>query len=253
VDSRPAAAARRAVRQGLTSVHALAVAAALASAAGVGLISFVVLYAEHSGMSTGVAGVLLGAVSLGAAIGRVGLGVVADRRGQEPLRPVAVMLAASIAGYLLMISGEPAVIAFAAVVAGSCGWAWPAGLTLAVVQRSPDAPAWAVGVMATGLFAGATAGPLLLGFLAEQEQFALAWGACAACALLAAVTVTATRRLETASGRVGPIPLGSCARGVPGPSWAAHASGVDAKASASERVPIQGRYWDAAGHASQVG
>jgi MFS family permease len=179
--------------RGLTTVHALAVAAALASAAGVGFISFLVLYAEERGMSQAAAGLLLVAVSLAATVSRVGVGVVADRRGQEPLRPVAGMLCVSIAGYLLLIAGEPVLIVVAALLAGSFGWAWPGGLTLAVVQRSPGAPAWAVGVLMAGLFSGAIAGPLLVGVLAEHEQFALAWGACAGFALLAACTVLAVR------------------------------------------------------------
>ena len=180
--------------RGLTSVHALAVAAAFASAAGVGFISFLILYAERSGMSQAAAGLLLGAVSLAATASRVGMGVLADRRGQEPLRPVAAMLAVSIAGYLLLIAGEPALIVVAALLAGSAGWSWPSGLTLAVVQRSPGAPAWAVGVLMAGLFTGAILGPLVVGVLAEHERFAVAWGTCATCAFLAAVTVSATRR-----------------------------------------------------------
>jgi hypothetical protein len=101
------------------------------------------------------------------------------------------MLLASVAGYLLLTAGEPGVIAAAALCVGSLGWAWPGGLNLAVVQRSPEAPAWAVGVMMTGLFVGAVGGPLLTGFLAEHDQFALAWIACAALAALAAATVAA--------------------------------------------------------------
>ena len=192
----PARAVASARPRGLTTVHALALAAALASAAGVGFISFLILYAVHSGMSQGAAGLLLGAVSLAATLSRIGMGVLADRRGQEPLRPVATMLAVSIVGYLLLIAGEPAVIVVAALLAGSFGWSWPGGLTLAVVQRSPGAPAWAVGVLMAGLFTGAIAGPLLIGVLAEHEQFAIAWGLCATCALLAAATVVATRRTE---------------------------------------------------------
>ena len=48
-----------------------------------------------------------------------------------------------------------------------------------------------------GLFSGAIAGPLLVGVLAEHEQFAIAWSACAACALLAACLVLAVRELAT--------------------------------------------------------
>ena len=101
----PAAAARPRRRRGLTSVHALGLAAVLASAAGVGFVSFLVSYAVDSGMSEGAAGLLLGGVSLMATCSRIGVGLFADRAGQEPLRPVAAMLTASVGGYLLLISG----------------------------------------------------------------------------------------------------------------------------------------------------
>ena len=187
--------------RGFTSVHALGVAAVLASAAGVGFVSFLVTYAVDSGMSEGGAGLLLAGVSLLAAVSRVVLGVFADRGAQEPLRPVAAMLAASVAGYLLLTAGEPGVIAAAALLAGTLGWAWPGGLNLAVVQRSPQAPAWAVGVMMTGLFVGAIGGPLLTGFLAEHDLFELAWIACAVFALLAAGTIALTLRRERPRGQ----------------------------------------------------
>ncbi len=107
---------------------------------------------------------------------------------------MAAMLAASVVGYLLLTVGEPGVIAAAALLAGGLGWAWPGALNLAVVQRSPEAPAWAVGVMMTGLFAGAVVGPLVTGFLAEHDLFTAAWIACAGLALLAAGTIAATAR-----------------------------------------------------------
>jgi MFS family permease len=182
--------------RGFDSVHALGVAAVLASAAGVGFISFLVTYAVDSGMSEVAAGLLLAGVSVAATISRIAVGVFADRGRQEPLRPVAAMLAASVAGYLLLTTDEPGVIVGAALLAGGFGWAWPGGLTLAVVQRSPQAPGWAVGVMMTGLFVGAVAGPLLIGFLAEQDLFEAAWIACAGLALMAAATIVATLRHE---------------------------------------------------------
>ena len=187
--------------RGLGAVHALAVAAALASAAGVGFVSFLVLYAVERGMSQAAAGLLLVAVSLAATLSRIGVGALADRNGQEPLRTVAAMLTVSIGGYLLLIAGEPVLIVVAALVAGGCGWAWPGGLTLAVVQRSPGAPAWAVGVLMAGLFTGAVAGPLAVGVLAQQEQFAIAWATCATFALLAACTVSGVSRTAPTPGR----------------------------------------------------
>ncbi len=187
--------------RGLGAVHALAVAAALASAAGVGFVSFLVLYAVERGMSQAAAGLLLVAVSLAATLSRIGVGALADRNGQEPLRTVAAMLAVSTGGYLLLIAGEPVLIVVAALVAGGCGWAWPGGLTLAVVQRSPGAPAWAVGVLMAGLFTGAVAGPLAVGVLAQQEQFAIAWATCATFALLAACAVTGVSRTAPTPAR----------------------------------------------------
>jgi MFS family permease len=191
------AAARAGERhgRGLTAVHALALAAALASAAGVGLVSFLVTYSVDNGISEGAAGLLLGGVSLAATISRIALGAVADRSGQDALRPVPRMLLLSVGGYLLLVSGQPALIVVAALIAGSVGWAWPGALTLAVVQRSPEAPAWAVGVMMSGLFAGAVAGPLLIGLLADNGAFGAAWAMCAGFALLAALTIALTRRV----------------------------------------------------------
>ena len=159
-------------------------------------VSFLVTYAVESGMREATAGLLLAGVSLMATASRIVLGELADRGRQEPLRPVATMLVASVAGYLLLTVGEPGVIVVAALLAGGLGWAWPGGLNLAVVQRSPDAPAWAVGVMMTGLFVGAVGGPLLTGILAEDDLFTVAWIACAGLALLAAATIAATLRRE---------------------------------------------------------
>jgi MFS family permease len=185
--------------RGFGSVHALALAAVLASAAGVGFVSFLVTYSVDSGISETGAGVLLAGVSLMATLSRISFGHFADRASLDPLRPVAIMLVLSAPGFLLLSVGEPVVIALAALLAGGLGWAWPGGLTLAVVQRSPKAPAWAVGVMMTGLFVGAVGGPLLTGFLAEHDEFTLAWIACACFALGAAATVVATMRRERAT------------------------------------------------------
>lgn len=190
----PAASRRTPPPRGLTAVHGLGAAAALASAAGVGFVAFLVSYAVDSGISEGEAGLLLAGVSLASTISRVGLGALLDRRRREPLGPVIGMLIVSVLAYLLLIAGEPAVIVIAALAAGGFGWAWPGALTLAVVQLSPEAPAWAVGVMMSGLFAGAVAGPLLVGLLADHHAFAAAWIVCASFALLAALTIAAIRR-----------------------------------------------------------
>jgi MFS family permease len=191
LDHQPASAPHH-----LASIRVLAVAAALASAAGVGFIAFLVTYSIDQGIDEGAAGLLLAAVSLAATVSRVGLGVIADRSAADPLRLAVLTLAGSVAGYLLLIAGEPVVIVLAALLVGSIGWSWPGTLTLAVVFRRPEAPAWAVGVMMSGLFAGAAGGPLLVGLLAEHDHFAAAWSLCAGLALAAAATIALTRRFE---------------------------------------------------------
>ena len=166
---RPHPAERGRPPRGLGVVHAIGLTAFLASAASVSFIAFLVTYAVEEGIDRGAAGLLLAVVSLCAATSRIALGALADRGEQDALRPVAAMFAVSAAAYLLLISAEPAVIVIAAVVVGSFGWAWPGALNLAVVQLSPDAPSWAVGVMLGGLFAGAVAGPLAIGLLAHNR------------------------------------------------------------------------------------
>jgi MFS family permease len=180
--------------RGLSSVHALAVVALFASAAGTGLISFIVLYAVESGIAEGPAGLLLAGLSLAAATSRVILGIALDRRGGDPLGPVSWMQLAGAAGLVLLIVGEPAAVVLGALVAGAVGWAWPGALTSAVVARAPGAPAWAVGVMMAGLFAGAVTGPLATGLLAHREQFTAAWLLLAACALAAGGLVAVVSR-----------------------------------------------------------
>jgi hypothetical protein len=51
--------------------------------------------------------------------------------------------------------------------------------------------------MMTGLFAGAVAGPLLVGLLADHGHFDTAWIACAALALGAAAVLAVTRQTES--------------------------------------------------------
>ena len=190
-----AAAERAAGRpRGLSSVHALAVTALFASAAGTGLVSFIVLYAVDSGIGEGAAGLLLAGLSLAAAASRVVLGLALDRSGGDPLRPVSWMLLAGAGALVLLIVGTPAAVVVGALVAGAVGWAWPGALTSAVVARAPGAPAWAAGVMMAGLFAGAILGPLATGLLAHGEQFTAAWLVLAASALAAAGMVAGVSR-----------------------------------------------------------
>jgi len=158
------------------------------------MVAFLVVYSVGQGIAEGVAGGLLAAISLGAAAGRIVVGGIADAGRVEPLRLVALLLAVSTVGYGLLLTGEPAGIAGGALVVGVLGWSWAGALTLAITRFSPAAPARAVGVMMTGLFSGAVAGPLTVGLIAETGSFSLAWMLCAGTAAAGAALAALTLR-----------------------------------------------------------
>ncbi len=103
------------------------------------------------------------------------------------------MLVVGAGGFLLVLTGEPALIAGGAVIAGGLAWGWPGLLTLASVLQHPATPAWAVGTMMSGIYLGALSGPLVLGLVAEHAGFTAMWVVCATLSLLAAATVSSAR------------------------------------------------------------
>lgn len=173
----------------LASVRWLAVTAALASCGAQAMVSFLVLFASEHGIAEGNAGVVVAGVGAGAGIGRIALGLAADRAGRPLLGLTTAMIAASAVGYLLLIVEEPVAIVAGAIVAATLGWSWAGMLTLACVRAAPAASARAVGVMMSGLFAGNVAGPLVAGWLAEDDRFTLIWCLSAGLALVAATVL----------------------------------------------------------------
>jgi MFS family permease len=134
-------------RTGARFARTIAASAVLASTTSMGIVSFLVVYAVHSGMSEREAGLLLAGASVVAMGSRIGLGVVADRGRRDPLVLTAGMLFVSSAAALVLIVGTPPAIAAGALLALGVGWGWAGPMTLAVVRRSPESAAWAVGVM----------------------------------------------------------------------------------------------------------
>jgi predicted MFS family arabinose efflux permease len=175
------------------SVYVIALAAACANAAGTGVLAFLVTFCIDSGIDEQPAALLLSGVSLAAVLGRVGIGLSVDRRGADALATAIPLLVAGAVGAALLAPAEPVLIVGGALVVACLGWSWPGLFTLAAVAASPDAPARAVGVMMAGLFAGAVAGPLLVGALASEGSYEAAWLACAALSLVAAGVVQAAR------------------------------------------------------------
>jgi MFS family permease len=172
----------------------LACAAGLAAAGGNSIGSFLVASSVQVGLSEPSAGFLLAAVSVLMLVVRIGMGLLADRRGRGYFEMVAALMAVGTAGYLLLATGSMAVLALGAAVAAGGGWGWPGLFNLAVVDLDRRAAAVATGITQTGVYLGAVAGPLLFGTIAERVSFGAAWVASGLLALLGSVTVLLGRR-----------------------------------------------------------
>jgi MFS family permease len=172
----------------------LACAAGLAAAGGNSIGSFLVASSVHVGLSEPAAGFLLAGVSVLMLVVRIGMGLLADRRGRGYFEMVAVMMAVGTTGYLLLATGGMAVLALGAAVAAGGGWGWPGLFNLAVVDLDRRAAAVATGITQTGVYLGAVGGPLLFGAIAERVSFGAAWVSSGVLALLGSVTVLLGRR-----------------------------------------------------------
>jgi MFS family permease len=181
-------------RRGLRSIHAIAVATALASAGGIGMRSFLVIAAVSMGMQRGAAGLVLSATGLIAIGSRLGFGVLGDRRPGDSLRRAAALLLLCAGGYGLMALDTTLLLVAGALVAGGVGWGWQAPLTLAVVSRNREATAAAVGIQFSGFYVGALLGPLLVAFAVSRSGYPAAWLLCALLAVGAAAIVLAVGR-----------------------------------------------------------
>lgn len=189
--------------RGLRTVHIVAVAAALASTAGIGMLSFLVVFAVSAGLGPAQAGALLAVTGAVAVISRLGVGALHDRRPSDLLMQVAGLLMVCSIGFLLLATETPALLVPGALIAGGVGWAWQALAGLAVVADNPTAPAQAAGIQMTGFFVGAVVGPLLVSTIAARLGFGPAWLVCAGLVLLASLTAALASRLQRPS-RVAP-------------------------------------------------
>ena len=136
-------------------------------------------------------------VALGSVVGlasRLGVGYWSDRRSGNQLDLVAGMLGVGVAGFLLLAVPHHVVVSIAVPIAFATGWAWLGSYNLAIARLNPLAPGAAMGVVQTGAYTGAIAGPIILGVLAEKHSHAAAWIGAAIASFLATVVIFALRR-----------------------------------------------------------
>jgi predicted MFS family arabinose efflux permease len=182
---------RRGRRAGAALVL-LGIAGALAAGAANALGTFLVDFAVERGSSESAAGLIL---TLGSAIcvaSRLAIGWLADQRSSGYLGLVAALLGVGSVGVALLGLNGPIALVTGVVLAFGLGWSWPGLLAFAVVRHNPQAPAIATSVTQTGVYAGASLGPLGFGLCASHAGYPAAWSlAAAAMALSCAFTIFA--------------------------------------------------------------
>jgi MFS family permease len=167
----------------------LGVAAALAAGAANALSAFLVDSAVARGLSEVRAGLTLTLGSALCILCRLLAGWLADRWQRGHLGFVAAVVAVGSIGMLLLgVNSTPALVV-GVLLAFGLGWCWPGLLAFAVVRLRPQAPAAATSVTQTGVYAGASIGPLGFGVLATHASYPVAWVAAAGAMALAAICV----------------------------------------------------------------
>jgi predicted MFS family arabinose efflux permease len=177
------------------SVRVIAISAALASAAGFGLRSFLVVFAVSVGFGSAFAGYLLAITGLLATVSRVGFGVLGDRRPGRSLHHTTALMALCVVGFVLMVVGGDAPIILGALLAGGIGWGWQSPLSLAAITQDREMTAISIGIMMAGFYAGAVIGPLMVGLFAEHSEYTKAWLVCICLVGIAAAFAMLAHRL----------------------------------------------------------
>lgn len=179
-------------RRGL---HLAAVAAALGTTAASGVGIFLTDSAVAMGMAPGNAGLLLAMGSLAGVFTRVAAGARADRTGGPQFKLIATMLAAGAVTMSLGGTGNTLLLILGTLGAFTGGWAWTGIYFLSLVKTFPDRPGAVAGIGTAGLGVGNAAGPVLFGVAAGTWSFGVAWVGAAIVAAMAAVLMSAARRM----------------------------------------------------------
>lgn len=197
VRSAASAAAARPKKLSVPMVHMvwLTIAAGLGAASGNAMAAFLVPSAVASGVSPSSAGVILVVGSLSCIFVRVYIGWQADFRVGGHLRVVGHLLVGGAVGYLFLsfTSAPTWAIAVGGILGFSAGWGWAGLFNYAIVDRNPDAPATATGIIAVGIFGGAVFGPALFGSLVTGFSYRVAWTTMIVVAALGALITYVTR------------------------------------------------------------
>ena len=181
----------------LAPLFVLGATATLASSAVFGAASFFVVNSDSAGISEDSAGLVLSAASAGVIAARILLGVMADRGRTGDIGTVAVLLAASAAGYALMATDTAWLYVLGGQVAFILGWSWPALMVVALVRMNPHAPGLATSFAIGGLNLGAVLGPGAFGAISDAASSSTALAVAAVWAVAASALSLLGRLIQT--------------------------------------------------------
>lgn len=183
-------------------------AAVLASSAVTGTASFYVVSSTDAGVSENTAGLVLSAATAGVILARITLGLLADRIHDSAVATVAILLASSAGGYLLMAGGTAWMYVLGGQAALLLGWSWPALMVVALVRMNPHAPGLATSFVVSGLNLGAVTGPAVFGLVSDAWSSSASLVVCSLWVLAAAGLNVLGRLMQSrsvpADGTVGP-------------------------------------------------
>jgi MFS family permease len=183
-----------------TSLLALYAAVGFLGATHAGaMVGFITSGAEESGISPGVAGLVL---SFGSATGiasRLYQGWRVDRSGMLPIQRLILLYFLGGLGALGLAIDVPITYLLAAIPAFAFGWAWPGLFNLSVIRNNPSAPGAATGISQIGVFVGAATGPALGGVIIDAGGYRWLWLTGAAALFVGSVLAALLRREIRAS------------------------------------------------------
>lgn len=147
----------------------------MATWAAIGLGTYLVSAALELGFAEAEAGWLQfsgAAISIGA---RIGIGVLTDRFGWSGFGGIATLTGIGAVVFALLPAATSAWFVIGVLLAYGTGWAWPGLMTFTVVNANRGSVASSSAITQAGVFVGAGAGPLLLGFVIDRGSFNAAW------------------------------------------------------------------------------
>jgi MFS family permease len=153
----------------------LASGSALATWAAIGLGTYLVSAALELGFTESEAGWLQFS---GAAISistRIGVGVLTDRYRWSGFGGIAVLTGVGALVFALLPIATSVWFVIGVLVAYGTGWGWPGLMTYTVVNANRGSVASSSSITQAGVFVGAGAGPLLLGYVIDRGSYDAAW------------------------------------------------------------------------------